>query len=158
MSIFPRIEADLTEARRSRDARRLGVLTLLVSKIRLLAKNDGNRDIREDGVDSPLPEKERRNDVIDGISRYRKEVDDMRDALVKAGRPTDEQDYELSVVNAYLPQQLTDAELDAEIEKALAGTDRSPKAMGAVMKHLNGGFRGRFDARAANAAIKAKLG
>ena len=32
------------------------------------------------------------------------------------------------------------------------------KAMGAVMKHLNGNFRGMFDPKAANVAVKAKLG
>jgi len=157
MTVLNRIEGDITEARKARDSRRLTVLTLLMSKIQRLAKDDGNREVREDGADSPLPEKDRRNDVVQGVSRYRKEVDEMRLALEKAGRPTDEQDYELSVVNAYLPQQLTDEQLDAEIETALAGTDRSQKAMGAVMKHLNTGFRGQFDPKAANAVIKAKL-
>jgi len=157
MSIYSRIEADRATARREQDAPRLSVLTLLISKIQLLAKDDGNREIREDGPDSPLPLDDRRNDVIQGISRYSKEVEDMREALVKAGRPTDKQDFEISVVTAYLPQRMTDDELDAEIEKALAGTDRSSKSMGVVMKHLNGGFRGRFDPKAANATIKAKL-
>lgn len=157
MTTLERLNQDIADARRGRDARRLTVLTLLMSKIQRLAKDDGNREVREDGADSPLPEKDRRNDVVQGVSRYRKEVDEMRLALEKAGRPTDEQDYELTVVNAYLPRQLDDEQLDAEIEKALAGTDRSMKAMGAVMKHLNGGFRGQFDPKAANAAIRAKL-
>jgi uncharacterized protein YqeY len=148
MSTYARIQADAVEARKARDQRRLGVLTLLLSKIQLLAKDDGNRDVREDAE---------KNDVVQGISRYRKEVEEMRDAMTKAGRPTDDQDHELSVVTAYLPQQLAPEELDAEIEKALQGTDRSKKAMGAVMKHLNGGFRGRFDPKAANAAASAKL-
>jgi hypothetical protein len=153
MSVYARIEADLAEARKARDSRRLGVLTLLVSKIQRLAKDDGNRPVREDGPET----KDGRNDVVAGITRYRKEVDEMREALTRAGRPTDEQDYELAIVSAYLPQQLTAEELDAEIEKALEGTDRTKKAMGAVMKHLNGGFRGRFDAKTANVLVSAKL-
>jgi len=145
---YQRLEADIAEARKARDTKRLGVLTLLQSKIQRIAKDDGNRAIQEDGE---------KNDVVLGVSRYKKEVDDMRVALEKAGRPTDEQDYELGIVNAYLPAQLTDEQLDAEIEKALDGTDRTRKAMGAVMKHLNGGFKGMFDPKAANALIMAKL-
>ena len=145
MNTLQKLEADIGEARKARDSRRLGVLTLLMSKVQHIAKDDGNRAATGD-------------DVIQGVSRYRKEVDDMRLALTRVDRSTHEQDYEMSVITAYLPQQLTDDELDAEIEAALAGTDRSPKAMGAVMKHLNEGFRGRFDPKAANARVKAKLG
>ena len=153
MTMLPKIENDINEARRTRDSRRLKVLTLLMSKIQLLAKNDGNRAIREDGPDV----KDGRNDVIDGVNRYRKEVAEMREALSRAGRTTDEQDYELTVVDAYLPSQMSDAEVDAEIEKALEGLERGPKAMGAVMKHLNEGFKGRFDAKTTSARVKALL-
>lgn len=157
MTILARLEQDIATARKARDSKRLLVLTMLINKIQLAAKNDGNREIREDGPDSGLPEKDQRNDVVMGVSRYKKEVDDMRVALEKAGRPTDEQDYELSVVNAYLPAQMSDEQLDAEIEKALAGSDRTKKAMGVVMKHLNGGFKGMYDPKKANAMIGAKL-
>lgn len=154
MSVFTRIEKDFTDARRNRDAGRLKVLTLLISKIQRIAKDDGNRDVREDAADV----KDGRNDVVAGINRYRKEVNDMRDAKIKAGRDTADEDAELAIVDAYLPRQMTAEELDAEIEKALEGTDCSSKAMGVVMKHLNGSFRGQFDPKSANAAVKAKLG
>lgn len=144
MTTLATLDADILAARKARDTGRLTILTLLMSKVQRIAKDDGNRAATDD-------------DLIQGISRYRKEVDDMRAAMIKAGRPTDEQDAELAVVNAYLPSQLSAEELDAEIEKALEGTDRSKKAMGAVMKHLNAGFRGRFDPKAANAAVSAKL-
>lgn len=144
IEVLKRIEADVSEARRARDQRRLGVLTLLMSKIQRLAKDDGNR--------APTDA-----DVVAGVSRYRKEVEEMRTALQGAGRPTSDQDFELSMVTAYLPQQLDAEELDAEIEKALAGTDRTKKAMGVVMKHLKDGFSGRYDPKVANAAVMAKL-
>ena len=144
MTTLATLDADITAARKARDTGRLTILTLLMSKVQRIAKDDGNRAATDD-------------DLIQGVSRYRKEVEDMRAAMIKAGRPTDEQDAELAVVNAYLPSQLGAEELDAEIEKALEGTDRSKKAMGVVMKHLNAGFRGRFDPKAANAAVAAKL-
>lgn len=143
--LLKRLETDVAEARRARDADCLKVLTLLLSKVQRAAKDDGNRAPNDD-------------DVIVGVTRYRKEVGEMLEALATAGRPTGEQIRELSIVGAYLPAQLTAAELDAEIEKALAGTDRTKKAMGVVMKHLKEGFAGRYDPKAANAAVTAKLG
>lgn len=142
--MLTRLQNDIDAARRNADAPKLKVLTLLMSKVQRLAKDDGNRAATD-------------ADVIAGVSRYRKEVDEMRTILVDTGKPTDHQDFELSIVSAYLPTQLTDEELDAEIEKALEGTSRDRKAMGAVMKHLNGGFKGMFDPKAANARITAKL-
>lgn len=144
MTTLATLDADILAARKTRNSAKLTILTLLMSKVQRIAKDDGNRAATDD-------------DLIQGVSRYRKEVDDMRQAMISAGRPTDEQDAELAVVNAYLPSQMTADELDAEIEKALEGTDRSRKQMGTVMKHLNAGFRGRFDPKAANAAVVAKL-
>lgn len=138
------LQNDIDVARRGSDAPRLKVLTLLMSKVQRLAKDDGNRPATD-------------ADLIAGVSRYRKEVEEMRSFLVNAGRSTDEQDAELAIVSAYLPKQLTEDELDAEIEKALEGTARDKKAMGVVMKHLNGGFKGMFDPKTANARITAKL-
>lgn len=138
------LQKDIDVARRGSDAPRLKVLTLLMSKVQRLAKDDGNRPATD-------------ADLIAGVSRYRKEVEEMRTFLVNAGRSTDEQDAELAIVSAYLPKQLTEDELDAEIEKALEGTARDKKAMGVVMKHLNGGFKGMFDPKTANARITAKL-
>lgn len=138
------LEADIDTARRSRDQERLGVLTLLMSKVQRIAKDDGNRAATD-------------ADLIQGVSRYRKEVEEMRDALSKAGRDVSAQDAELAVVTAYLPQQLTEAELDSEIENALASTDRSKKAIGAVMRHLSENFGGRYDPKKVKPIVDAKL-
>ena len=138
------LQADIDTARRSADRTRLTILTSLLAKVQRVAKDDGNRAVTDD-------------DVIQGVSRYRKEVEETKDILSKAGRDVSHQDMELAAVSTYLPQQLTDAELDAEIEKALDGIARDKKAIGAIMKHLNGGFRGRFDPKAANARITALL-
>ena len=136
--------ADIDVARRSGDAETMRILQFLRSKVERIVNEGAKRPATDD-------------DVIQAVSRYRKEVEETREALVKAGRPTDEQDREMTVVSAYLPQQLTPEELDAEIEKALEGLVRDRKAMGAVMKHLNGGFKGRFDPKATNPLILAKL-
>lgn len=142
--LLTRLRADVDAARRARDQGRLGVLTLLVSKVQRVAKDDGDREPTDD-------------DVIQGVSRYRKEVEETRALLLSAGRDVSPQDAELATVSAYLPSQLDADELDAEIERALASTDRSKKAIGVVMRHLSEGFRGRYDPKAVKPLLDAKL-
>jgi uncharacterized protein YqeY len=139
-----RLICDIDTARRAGDAEGMRILQFLRSKVERIVK---------EGPERPATDE----DVIQAVSRYRKEVDETREALAKAGRPTDKEDREIALVAAYLPRQLTHAELDAEIEKSLAGVVRDRKAMGVVMKHLNGGFKGRFDPKTTNPIIAAKL-
>lgn len=144
MTTFATLEADITEARRARDTEKLKVLTLLLSKVQRIAKDDGNRAPNAD-------------DLIQGVSRYRKEIEETKSLLQRAGRATEGLDAELAIVSCYLPKQMSTDELEAEIEKALEGTDRTKKAMGLVMKHLNAHFRGQFDPKEANRLAGAKL-
>lgn len=136
--------SDIDAARRAGDAERMRVLQFLRSKVERIVNEGPKRPVTDD-------------DVIQAVSRYTKEVKETKDALAKAERPTDQEDRELAIVSSYLPQQLTPEELDAEIEKALEGTARDKKAMGAVMKHLKEGFNGRYDPKTVNPLIVAKL-
>lgn len=142
--LLARLEGDITAARRAGNQNDLLVLTLLISKVQRIAKDDGDRAITD-------------TDVIQGVSRYRKEVDETKAVLETAGRSIDKEIRELEIVSKYLPQQISLEQLDQEIETALAGTARDKKAIGVVMKHLNGNFKGQFDPKAANAIITTKL-
>jgi hypothetical protein len=139
-----RLHADIEADRRSGSGEAMGIRKLLLSKIERIVKR---------GADRPATE----NDVIEAANSYLKEVLETRDAKIKGGRPTDLEDRETAIVSAYLPMQMSDEELDREIENALVGQVRDKKAMGVVMKHLKEGFNGRYDARAANALVSAKL-
>lgn len=136
--------ADIDAHRRSGDAESMGVLKFLLSKVERLVNEGPKRPTTDE-------------DMIVAVSRYRKEVEETREAMIKAGKPTDREDRELVLVSAYLPKQLTEAELDAEIEKSLEGVVRDRKAMGVVMKHLKGGFNGMYDPKVANALTTSKL-
>jgi len=66
---------------------------------------------------------------------------------------------ELAVVQAYLPAQMSEAELDALIAEAIASTGAaSIKDMGKVMGVVKGKAAGRADMGAVSARIKQKLG
>ena len=75
-----------------------------------------------------------------------------RDDLVATER------FELDLIIGYLPQQLTDAEIDLAIESALSSTDAtSMRDMGKVMGRLNDELKGQADMGAVSAKVKSRL-
>src|SRR5882672_1403263 len=66
--------------------------------------------------------------------------------------------FELNLLSTYLPQQLTDAEVAAEVSAAIAQTGAKGVAdMGKVMGMLKGKLAGRADLAKVSAQVKAKL-
>jgi uncharacterized protein YqeY len=78
------------------------------------------------------------------------------------GKRTDLADIELAeiaVLEEYLPEQLSDAELDTLIEEAIAATGaESIRDMGKVMGQIKSRAAGRADMGAVGARVKARLG
>jgi len=71
----------------------------------------------------------------------------------------DKEAAEVTLLQAYLPSQLSDTEIDALIKEAIAATGAaSIKDMGKVMGLIKGKAQGRADMAAVGAKIKAKLG
>ncbi len=98
------------------------------------------------------------------ISVLEKMIKQRREAVVQfeAGQRADlvaKENAEISVLQGYLPQPLTAAELDALIAEAIASTGASSvKDMGKVMAVIKGKAQGRADMAQVGAKIKAKLG
>ena len=75
-----------------------------------------------------------------------------RDDLVATER------FELDLITGYLPQQLTDAEIDLHVESALSSTGAtSMRDMGKVMGRLNDELKGQADMGAVSAKVKSRL-
>jgi uncharacterized protein len=71
----------------------------------------------------------------------------------------DKESAEITLLQGYLPAQLSDTELDALIQEAIAATGAaSIKDMGKVMGLIKGKAQGRADMGALGAKIKARLG
>jgi len=71
----------------------------------------------------------------------------------------DKEAAEITLLQGYLPSQLSSAEIDALISEAIAATGAaSVKDMGKVMGLIKGKAQGRADMAAVGAKIKAKLG
>ncbi len=148
MSLKERITEDMKSAMRSGDKRRLGVIRLLQAAIKQREVDERIEALDDDQVIATLDKmvKQRR----ESISQYE-----------KAGRTdlAEQEQFEITVLQEYLPAALSEAEIDALIESAIAETGASSiKDMGKVMGKLKPQMQGRADMGAVSARIKARLG
>jgi hypothetical protein len=122
-TLVDRITADLTSAMKSRDAARTSVLRMAKAALK-------NREIDKKG---PLDDAEAAK-VLQGLVKQR---EDSVEQFQRAGRRelADKEAAEIAVLKAYLPQEASEAEIAAAVERAVAETGASsPKDMGKVMK------------------------
>lgn len=147
-----RIDADLKDAMRSKNELTLSVLRMLKSSIKY-------KEV-EPGATGPLDEPAIQQ-VIGTLIKQRR---DSADQFKTGGRAdlAEKEENEISVLQNYLPQQLTPDELAAEVQAAIAAVGaQGPKDMGPVMKAVQPKVAGRAEGRAVSEAVKtalAKLG
>ncbi len=147
MSLKLRITEDMKAAMRGGDKRRLGVIRLIQAAIKQ-REVDERIELDDAQVLATLDKmvKQRR----DSISQYEKAG---RDDLVQ------QEDYEIGVIQEYLPAALSEGEIDALVDEAIAATGASSmRDMGAVMAQLKPQLQGRADMGAVSKKIKSRLG
>ena len=146
MSLKDRITEDMKSAMRAKDALRLGAIRFLQAAIK--QKEVDERIIADDAV------------VLVIVERLIKQRRDSITQFEAAGRVdlVEKEQAELALLQGYLPQQLSDVELDAAIDAALAEAGASgPAAMGKVMAALKPRIAGRADIGKASALVKQRL-
>jgi uncharacterized protein YqeY len=140
------INTDINDAMRARDQKKLGVLRLITSAIKLVEVNE--RIVVDDG---------RTLAILDKMAKQRNESIQ----LFKTANRTDlveQEDYELSIISHYMPAPLTDEEINQHVHDALLAVDaKQLNDMGKVMAHLKPLMQGRADMSKVSALIKAKL-
>ena len=147
MSLKDRILGDVKDAMRAKDKPRLGTLRLITAAIKQ-QEVDERIELDDTQVLTLLDKmcKQRR----ESISQFEKAG---RDDLIA------QEVLELDLIQTYLPEQLSEAEIAALIEETMAATGAaSIKDMGKVMGQLKPKLQGRADMSAVSALIKAKLG
>jgi hypothetical protein len=147
MNLKDRINEDMKAALRARDAARLSAIRMLLAAIK--QKEVDERIVADDAAVTAIVEKliKQRRDSIEQFG--------------KAGRTdlVDKEKAELDLLAGYLPQQLSEAELAAAIDAAIAEAGATgPQAMGKVMGLLKARIAGRADMGKASALVKSKLG
>jgi uncharacterized protein len=147
MSLKERITEDMKAAMRSGEKERLGVIRMVTSAIKQ-REVDERITLDDAQVFS----------VLEKMIKQRKESI----AQFEAGNRPDlveKENAEVTLLQAYLPSQLSETEIDALIAEAIASTGAaSIKDMGKVMAIIKAKAQGRADMAAVGPKIKAKLG
>jgi uncharacterized protein YqeY len=146
MALREKINEDMKTAMKARETERLAAIRLL-----LAAMKQKEVDERIELSDA---------DVIAVIEKMLKQRRDSISQFEAAARHdlADKEKFEVSVLLAYMPQALSESEVAAVIDAAIAETGASGmKDMGKVMGSVKGKLAGRADMGKVSALIKAKL-
>jgi uncharacterized protein YqeY len=146
MSLIARIEGDLKDAMRARDEVRTGTLRLALASLRAEEKKE-RRALREDEELAILARE--RNRRIEAAAAFR-----------QAGRAEQaaREELELEIVGSYMPEPLSETELEALVDLAIAGTGAtSLRDLGKVMGWLKPEIAGRADGGVVSQIVREKL-
>jgi uncharacterized protein YqeY len=147
MTLKERISEDMKAAMRAKDAARLSAVRLL-----LAAMKQKEVDERVELTDA---------DVLGVIEKMVKQRRESIAQYEKAARQdlADQEKFEIGVLSAYLPQQMSQAEVEQAVAAAVADSGAAGvKDMGKVMAILKPKLAGRADMGKVSGLVKAKLG
>jgi uncharacterized protein YqeY len=146
MNIEEQINADIKAAMLAREAKKLEALRAIKSVILLLKTSP--EGLTEDSVNKALQKEVKK----------RKESADI---YKTQNRPDLEQEevFQATVMEAYLPKQMSEEEIKAELSKIIASTGAAgPGDMGKVMGAASKAFAGKADNKIVSALVKQLLG
>jgi uncharacterized protein YqeY len=146
MALKDQLDADLKSAMRDKDTVKLSVVRMLKSAVKY----------REIELMKPLDDAGVLQVIGSEIKRHRDSVEQYR-----AGNRqdlVDKEEAELGVLQAWLPPQLTEAEVKAKVDEVVDRVKaQGPKDMGAVMKALLPEVQGKADGKLVSELVKARL-
>jgi uncharacterized protein YqeY len=146
MALKERLDQDMKSAMREKAELKLSTIRMLKSAIKY----------REIELMKPLDDAGIEGVLATEIKRRRDSVEQY-----KAGNRQDLADKEaaeIAILQAYLPQQLGEAELRAKVEEAVKKVGaQGPKDMGAVMKALMPEVQGKAEGKLVSELVKARL-
>lgn len=142
MSVLEQIQADVRTAMKAGERERAAALRMIVDSLQQDAKLG-------------------KGDEVAVLQRERKKRLEAADAYSEADRSeqASAEKFEAELIEAYLPAQLSDEELNELVETAIAETGAAEqKQMGQVMSALMPKVGGRADGKRISAAVREKLG
>jgi uncharacterized protein YqeY len=141
MSLLEQIQADVKDAMKAGEKQRVHALRLVVNELQKAAKENGA-------------------DELDVLQRERKRRFEAAEAYRDGGRTdlAEAEEQEAELIRGYMPEQLSDEELNAIVGDAVAESGAtSPKEMGKVMALVMPQVKGRADGKRVSNAVKEKL-
>jgi len=147
MTLKARLTDDMKAAMKGGDKPRLGVIRLIQAAVK---QREVDERIELDDTQVML--------VLEKMLKQRRDSVSQFEAAAREDLAAQER-FEIGVVQAYLPEQLSDAEIEAAVKDSIAETGATgPRDMGKVMAVLKAKVAGRADMQALSARVKAALG
>jgi uncharacterized protein YqeY len=146
MSLIGRIEGELERAMKERDAERRDALRLILSELRSAEKE----------LQRPLHDEEE----LQVLQRERKKRVEAAEAFRAAGREeqADAEELELEVLEEFMPDPLSEEELEEIVDNAIAETGATNmRDLGRVMADVMPQIAGRADGSAVSQLVREKL-
>lgn len=146
MSLRDQLKADVSAAMRSGETLRRDTLRMALSSLALVEK-----ELKRDATD---------DEVLGVIVKAVKTRKESVDAYTAASRPdlADAETAEITILSTYMPEQLSDADVDALVAEAMSATGAaSSKEMGKVMGWLAPKTKGRVDGKVLSGKVTAAL-
>jgi hypothetical protein len=144
--MIKKIESEMVQAAKNRDKERLAALRLIKS-----ALHNKKIDLGKELSDQ---------DFLQVLSSMVKQRKDSIEQFGKGGRQdlVEKETKELEIIQSYMPQQLSEEELDELISQAIKEVGAtSPRDMGKVMKALMGKVTGKADGKVVSERVKTIL-
>jgi uncharacterized protein YqeY len=141
VAVLEQVQHDVTEAMKARDRGRVHALRLIVAELQKAVK-DGQ------------------GDEVEVLQRERKRRLEAAEAYRDGGRPelAEGEELEAEIISSYMPEQVSDGELEAIVGDAVAESGASsPKEMGKVMSLVMPKVKGRAEGKRVSAVVKEKL-
>ncbi|WP_059171182.1 GatB/YqeY domain-containing protein [Bacillus sp. FJAT-27445] len=146
MSLLERLNNDMKQAMKTKDKDKLTVIRMVKASMQNEAIKHG-RELSED-------------EELTVLSREMKQRKDSLHEFDKAGRPdlVEKLRQELSIVEIYMPQQLSEEELERIVKETIAETGANSKAdMGKVMAAIMPKVKGKADGSLVNKLVQQHL-
>jgi uncharacterized protein YqeY len=146
MSLIAKLEGELEQAMKDRDAERRDALRLILSSLRSAEKE----------LQRPLHDEEE----LQVLQRERKKRVEAAEAFRAAGREqqADAEEAELEVLEEFMPEPLSEDELEEIVDDAIAETGAtSLRDLGRVMADVMPQIAGRADGSAVSQLVREKL-
>ena len=145
-----RFASELKAAMKAADKRRVGTIRMIMAALK-------DREIEARSQGKTLSDE----DILALLQKMTKSRKESQEIYEKAGRLdlSAQEAEEISIINSFLPQQLSESEVEAAIAATIAETGASSvKEMGKVVGALKAQYAGRMDFAKAAARVKAILG
>ncbi len=147
MSLKQRLQDDMKDAMRAKDKDRLGAIRLVLAAVK---QREVDERIELDDAQTVA--------VIEKMIKQRRESIAQYQSAGRDDLAAKEQ-AEIEVIRPYMPEALSEAELEAMIEQAIAATGaQSVRDMGKVMAVLKDQAQGRADMAQVSGRIRVRLG